>query len=281
MTSANTIATLAQPVQPVQPVRPEPGSPTKVLLVHDVLVADDALREALGLALDDEGSEVQPAGCGEEALAAVQREPFDLVLFNLMLPGLDGVTICRRLRAEGDLPIIIITACSAAADVIDGLDAGADDYVTKPVLASVLAARIRALLRRYRTATADTAMAVGDLEIRPDEGVIRRGTGPDAAEIHLTPTEFRLLTELAAARGRVVTREDLLRRVWGYDYLGDTRMLDVHIRRLRCKIEPDPDRPTLVLTVRSVGYKVAPSSVPPAQANAVTRPAARTFLPSP
>jgi DNA-binding response OmpR family regulator len=138
--------------------------------------------------------------------------------------------------------------------VISGLEAGADDYVTKPLVASELAARIRALLRRRRSdrqGTDGIRLHIGRVEIRPDEGVVCR----DNDEIRLTRTEFRLLVELAAAGGRVVTREELLQRVWGYDYFGDTRLLDVHIRRLRRKIEPNPDDPALVLTVRGVGYK--------------------------
>jgi DNA-binding response OmpR family regulator len=239
-----------------------------VLLVDD----DGLLRLALGLALTDEGFAVATATSGEEALAAIQREPFDLVLLDLRLPGVDGLTVCRRLRAQGDLPILIITARADSADVIDGLEAGADDYVTKPIVAGELAARIRALLRRRRPDRPVPILHVGDLEIQPSEGVVRRGSAAEAAEIHLTPTEFRLLVELAAARGCVVPRGDLLRRVWGYNYLGDTRLLDVHIRRLRCKIEADPDEPTLLLTVRSLGYKVAAPHVdPPASASSITK----------
>jgi len=172
------------------------------------------------------------------------------VLLDLMLPGIDGLDVCRRLRAEGDLPIIIVSARTDSDEVIEGLEAGADDYVTKPVVAGELAARIRALIRRRRPATA-AVLRLGDVEVRPDEGVVCR----DGEEVHLTRTEFRLLVELAAAAGRVVTREELLQRVWGYDYFADTRLLDVHIRRLRRKIERDPDDPAVVLTVRGTGYK--------------------------
>jgi two-component system response regulator MtrA len=177
----------------------------------------------------------------------------DLVLLDLMLPGIDGLEVCRVLRSRGDVPIIIVTARADTADVIGGLEAGADDYVTKPLVASELAARIRALLRRRHQddGNGHRVLRIGEVEIRPDEDVVRRS----GVAVHLTRTEFRLLVELAGAEGRVVTREELLKRVWGYDYFGDTRLLDVHIRRLRRKIERDPDDPECVLTVRGRGYK--------------------------
>ncbi|NUT94985.1 MAG: response regulator transcription factor [Saccharothrix sp.] len=219
-----------------------------VLLVED----DEHIRQALGLALGDEGFAVTDAVSGEAALDLLARDGFDVVLLDLMLPGVDGLEVCRTLRARGDLPIIIVTARADASDVIAGLEAGADDYVTKPLVASVLAARIRALLRRRGTDRQDEVLRVGALEVRPEVGkVYRAGT-----EVHLTRTEFRLLVELVSAAGRIVTREQLLQRVWGYDYFGDTRLLDVHIRRLRRKVEPDPDDPSLVLTVRGAGYRV-------------------------
>jgi DNA-binding response OmpR family regulator len=155
------------------------------------------------------------------------------------------------LRTRGDLPIIIVSARSDSSDVVAGLEAGADDYVTKPLVASELAARIRALLRRRRPSGDGHVLRLGPLEIHPEEETVAR----DGVPVHLTRTEFGLLIELVAARGRVVSREDLLRRVWGYDYFGDTRLLDVHIRRLRRKVERDPDAPECVLTVRGRGYK--------------------------
>ncbi|MHA6793800.1 response regulator [Pseudonocardia bannensis] len=227
---------------------------TTVLLVED----DVRIRQALGLALSDEDFRIIEAGSGEAALRLLEGAAVDVVLLDLMLPGVDGLAVCRTLRSRGDLPIIIITARSDSADVIDGLEAGADDYVTKPLVARELAARIRALLRRRRPAvdeSGSTRLHVGEVEILPQEGVVRRA----GAEVHLTRTEFRLLVELASAGGRVVSREDLLHRVWGYDYFGDTRLLDVHIRRLRRKIEGNPDEPALVLTVRGVGYKTGRS----------------------
>ncbi|MFD0204140.1 MULTISPECIES: response regulator transcription factor [Saccharothrix] len=218
-----------------------------VLLVED----DEHIRQALGLALDDEGFTVTDAVSGEEALALLETSTFDVVLLDLMLPGVDGLEVCRTLRAQGDLPIIMVTARTDASDVIAGLEAGADDYVTKPLMASVLAARIRALLRR--TGRHDEVLRLGELEVQPHTSTVLRA----GEEVHLTRTEFRLLVELASAEGRVVSREQLLQRVWGYDYFGDTRLLDVHIRRLRRKVEPDPDDPELIVTVRGVGYRVA------------------------
>ncbi|GAA5160528.1 response regulator transcription factor [Pseudonocardia eucalypti] len=226
---------------------------TRILLIED----DSRIREALALALADEGFTIIPAASGEAGLARLESDNVQVVLLDLMLPGIDGLTVCRRLRAGGDLPIIVITARSDTADVIDGLEAGADDYVTKPLVASELAARIRALLRRHRSyrpreaAESEARLSVGDVEIFPERGLVRRA----GSDVHLTRTEFRLLLELVNAAGRIVTREELLHRIWGYDYFGDTRLLDVHIRRLRRKIEANPDAPKLVTTVRGVGYQ--------------------------
>ena len=210
-----------------------------MLLVED----DERIRLALGLALDDMGFDVVDAASGELALEKLEAATVDVVLLDLMLPGVDGLTVCRVLRSRGDLPIIIITARSDTADVIEGLEAGADDYMTKPLVASELAARIRALLRRRRPVgegNGGSRVQVGDLEVWLTEGVVRRS----GTEVHLTRTEFRLLAELVSAGGVVVTREELLQRVWGYDYFGDTRLLDVHVRRLRRKIELEPDDPS-------------------------------------
>lgn len=224
---------------------------TRVLLVED----DDRIRQSLGLALDDLGFDVLQAGSGEQALDQLDQLVVDVVLLDLMLPGIDGLTVCRVLRSRGDLPIIIVSARTDTADVIEGLESGADDFVTKPLVASELAARIKALLRRRRPTSemaADSRRRVADLEIWLTEGVVRR----HGSEIHLTRTEFRLLAELVLGDGRTLSREALLQRVWGYDYFGDTRLLDVHIRRLRRKIEPDPDNPSILITVRGIGYRV-------------------------
>jgi two-component system, OmpR family, response regulator MtrA len=179
----------------------------------------------------------------------LSRERVDVVLLDLTLPGIDGLDVCRALRRRGDLPIIVVSARTDTPDVIAGLEAGADDYMTKPLVAGELVARIRALLRR--STGSPRTLRVGDLEIVPEEEVVRR----DDVDLHLTRTEFGLLRELAEAGGRVVTREELLRRVWGYEFFGDTRLLDVHVRRLRRKVERDPDTPECVLTVRGRGYR--------------------------
>ncbi len=220
-----------------------------------LLVEDDArIREALHLSLADEGYHVLEAATGERALdlLAADHVP-DVVLLDLMLPGMDGLEVCARIRERGDLPILMVTARTGPHEVIAGLEAGADDYVTKPVDAGELAARIRALLRRVRAGDPDVppVIELGDLSVRIAEGRVIR----DTEEIALTKTEFRLLCALVLARGAVVTREQLLERVWEYGYFGDTRLLDVHIRRLRRKVEPDPGQPTHVLTVRGVGYR--------------------------
>ena len=169
-----------------------------------------------------------------------------------MLPGIDGFEVCRSIRRNSDVPIVMVTARADTHDVVAGLEAGADDYLTKPFAPKELSARIRALLRRARTAEGHPHLRFGDLEIIPDEGVVRA----TAREVHLTKTEFRLLCELASSPGRVFSREVLLERVWGYDYFGDGRLVDVHVRRLRTKVEADPANPRHVVTVRGLGYKL-------------------------
>jgi DNA-binding response OmpR family regulator len=172
-----------------------------------------------------------------------------------MLPGMDGFECCRELRKTSAVPIIMVTARTDTHDVVAGLEAGADDYVTKPFEPKELAARIRALLRRARTNEPGLVqLEFGDLEILPEAGVVRRS----GEEVHLTRTEFLLLCELAANAGKVLSREQLLERVWSYDYFGDGRLVDVHVRRLRTKIELEPSEPRHVLTVRGLGYKLAP-----------------------
>jgi len=222
---------------------------TRILTVED----DERIRTAVRLALEDEGWEVEEADTGEDALQAFTRQPSDVVLIDIMLPGIDGFDVCRSIRRVSDVPIVMVTARADTHDVVAGLEAGADDYLTKPFAPKELSARIRALLRRARTIDlAPTHLRFGDLEIIPDGGIVLR----DNAEVHLTKTEFRLLVELASAPGRVFSREVLLERVWGYGYFGDGRLVDVHVRRLRMKVEVDPANPRHVMTIRGLGYKL-------------------------
>jgi len=228
---------------------------TSILLIED----DDRIRSALRLALEDEGYTVHEAASGETGLAAFAERPVGVVLIDVLLPGIDGFDVCRRLRQDSDVPIVMVTARDESQDVIAGLEAGADDYLAKPVNAKVLAARIRALLRRAKAfagpGSRRVRLAFGQVEVLPEDGVVRVA----GDEVHLTKTEFRLLVELASTPGRVFSREQLLETVWGYDYFGDGRIVDVHVRRLRVKIEPDPAAPRHVLTVRGRGYKLAGS----------------------
>ncbi|NDH96844.1 MAG: DNA-binding response regulator [Actinobacteria bacterium] len=222
---------------------------TRILTVED----DERIRTSVRLALEDEGWTVEEAASGEDALNAFTREAADVVLIDIMLPGIDGFDVCRAIRRVSDVPIVMVTARADTHDVVAGLEAGADDYLTKPFAPKELSARIRALLRRARSAGPGAPqMVFGDLEIIPEEGVVRLA----GTDVHLTKTEFRLLVELATNPGRVLSREVLLERVWGYGYFGDGRLVDVHIRRLRTKIEPDPANPRYVVTIRGLGYKL-------------------------
>ena len=222
---------------------------TRILTVED----DERIRSAVKLALEDEGWTVDEAGSGEEAIEAFQRNSPDVVLIDIMLPGIDGFELCRNLRRHSDVPIVMVTARNDTHDVVAGLEAGADDYLTKPFAPKELSARIRALLRRVRPIAAGHAkLSFGNLEIVPEEGKVLR----DGTELHLTKTEFRLLCELAQNPGRVFSRESLLDKVWGYDYFGDGRLVDVHVRRLRTKVESDPANPRHVVTVRGLGYRL-------------------------
>jgi DNA-binding response OmpR family regulator len=227
------------------------GVGTSILAVED----DERIRTAVRLALEDEGWDVAEAESGERALEVFGGGPFDVVLIDLMLPGIDGFELCRSLRRNSDVPIVMVTARTDTHDVVAGLEAGADDYLTKPFEPKELSARIRALLRRVRPSSpGHTHLRFGDLEVIPDEGVVRK----DGVEVHLTKTEFRLLVELASSPGRVHSREHLLEKVWGYDYFGDGRLVDVHVRRLRTKVEADPAMPRHVVTVRGLGSKLQP-----------------------
>ncbi|MEM9036159.1 MAG: response regulator transcription factor [Actinomycetota bacterium] len=224
---------------------------TRILTVED----DERIRTAVRLALEDEGWTVEEAGNGEDAISSFHATPADVVLIDIMLPGMDGFELCRSIRRASDVPIVMVTARDDTHDVVAGLEAGADDYLTKPFAPKELSARIRALLRRIRTTEVETAnIRLGDLEVSPEQGVVRKA----GEEVHLTKTEFRLLCELASTPGKVFSREDLLERVWGYGYFGDGRLVDVHIRRLRTKVETDPAHPRHVVTVRGMGYKLQP-----------------------
>ncbi len=235
-------------------VREDGRVANRILIVED----DEGIRASMRLALEDEGYEVAEAGTGEESLDIFRSsagQPFDLLIVDIMLPGMDGFECTRELRRMSAVPIIVVTARTDTHDVVAGLEAGADDYVTKPFAPKELAARIRALLRRVRSGEGSVSSLVfGELEILPEAGVVRLA----AEEVHLTRTEFLLLCELAENAGKVLSREQLLERVWSYDYFGDGRLVDVHIRRLRTKIEPDPANPRFIVTVRGLGYKLAP-----------------------
>ena len=229
--------------------------------VHSLLFIedDDQIRLALRLALEDEGYEVREAASGREGLHMFEDAEPELVLLDLRLPDISGFEVCRQLRSSSIVPIIIVTAQTDTYDMVAGLEAGADDYVTKPVVPKELAARIRAHLRRVQLHETNPASSVGherlvfgDLELIPEEGkVVKAGE-----EVHLTKTEFRLLCEFADHVGMVLSRDQLLERVWGYEYLGDSRLVDAHVRRLRVKIEDHPDEPRLIVTVRGIGYRL-------------------------
>lgn len=217
---------------------------------------DDAIRLALTLALEDEGYRVYQAADGASGLEAFKADEVDLVLLDLRLPDMSGFEVCRALRAISIVPIIIITAQSDTHDMVAGLEAGADDYVTKPVVPKQLAARIRALMRRVQLQESSAARPTqfGDIELRREQGIVLKA----GAELSLTKTEFRMLCEFADHAGAVLSRDQLLERVWGYEYLGDSRLVDAHVRRLRLKVEDHPDEPRLIVTVRGIGYRLVP-----------------------
>jgi two-component system response regulator MtrA len=219
----------------------------RVLLVED----DASIREIAKLGLMQSGFRVTTAPDGREGLLQFRQAPFDLVILDVMLPSLDGYEVCRQIRGESRVPIIMLSAKSDTVDVVVGLELGADDYVTKPFEMAELVARARAAVRRSSAEPEEPVLTRGDLEIDPGAFAARRG----GEELNLTATEFKLLLELARRPGQVFTRELLLERVWNYEYLGDSRLVDVAVQRLRAKIEDDPKEPQIIKTMRGVGYR--------------------------
>ena len=225
---------------------------TSVLVVDD----DQDLAEMLGIVLNGAGIEVDLVSRGDEAIEAFRNNQPDLVLLDIMLPGLDGIEVCREIRKQSTrVPIVMLTAKSDTHDIVKGLEAGADDYMVKPFKPSELVARIRTRLRRT-AGNFNGTLTIGDLSIDIVEHTVIRG----GKEIPLTRLEFDLLVALAKEPGRVFTREALLSEVWGYRHSTDTRLVNVHVQRLRAKIEHDPENPTIVTTVRGIGYKAGGAS---------------------
>ncbi|MCT1426929.1 MtrAB system response regulator MtrA [Corynebacterium tuberculostearicum] len=219
----------------------------KILVVDD----DPAISEMLTIVLESEGLKPIPVMDGNDAVPAFEEHEPDLILLDLMLPGMNGVDICRAIRRESSVPIVMLTAKTDTVDVVLGLESGADDYITKPFKPKELIARIRARLRRSDSSESEI-LEVADLIIDVPEHTVHR---TDGTELNLTPLEFDLLLEMARRPGQVHTRESLLESVWGYRNASDTRLVNVHVQRLRAKIEHDPEDPQIVLTVRGVGYK--------------------------
>jgi two-component system response regulator MtrA len=219
----------------------------RVLLVED----DASIREVAKLGLEQAGFRVTTAPDGRDGLLHFRQGSFDLVVLDVMLPNLDGYEVCKQIRVESRVPIIMLSAKSDTVDVVVGLELGADDYVTKPFEMAELVARARAAVRRASAEPEEPVLTRGELEIDPGAFLARRG----GEELGLTATEFRLLLELARRPGQVFTRELLLQRVWGYDFLGDSRLVDVAVQRLRGKVEADPSNPQMIKTVRGVGYR--------------------------
>ncbi|HVL06244.1 MAG TPA: response regulator transcription factor [Acidimicrobiales bacterium] len=220
----------------------------RVLVVED----DRSVRETATLLLERAGLRVTAVGDGRQAMEEVAGHGFDLVLLDLMLPSVDGFEICRSIRRDSQVPIVMLTARSDIADIVTGLELGADDYLTKPFQPAELLARVRAALRRPTADGAATRMQLKDLDIDVAGFRVTQAGRP----VELTATEFRLLLELARSAERVVSREELLERVWGYDYLGDSRLVDMAVKRLRDKLGDDPRDPRYITTIRGAGYRV-------------------------
>jgi two-component system response regulator MtrA len=225
------------------------GAP-RVLVVDD----DSSLAEMLGIVLRGEGMRVAVVSDGQSALQLWRTTQPDLVLLDLMLPGTSGLDVCREIRRESGVPIVMLTARDDTADVVRGLEAGADDYVVKPFKPAELVARIKARLRDRLMAGSTEVLHLGSVDVDVAGHVVRR----DGHVIALTPLEFELLVALMRRPGQVLTRQQLLEQVWDYRHVADTRLVNVHVQRLRAKIERDPERPEIVVTVRGVGYKAGP-----------------------
>ena len=228
---------------------------THVLIVED----EEALADPLAFLLRKEGFEASIINDGAEAVAAFDRVSPDIVLLDLMLPGVSGTEICKQIRAKSQTPVIMVTARDSEIDKVVGLELGADDYITKPYSARELIARIRAVLRRGGVVADDDDAAIGVLEVGPVRMDVQRHTvTASGVDVTLPLKEFDLLEYLLRNAGRVLTRSQLIDRVWGADYVGDTKTLDVHVKRLRSKIEPDPSHPRHLITLRGLGYKFEP-----------------------
>jgi two-component system response regulator MtrA len=230
--------------------RPEIGWAVdeRLLLVED----DASIRELASIGLKAAGFRVATAAGGREGLARVRADGFDAVILDVMLPSLDGFEVCREIRKFSRVPVVMLTARTDLIDVVVGLESGADDYVKKPFELPELVARLRAVLRRAVAPAEAKPILAGGLEIDPAGFTVRK----DGVELALTATEFRLLLELAGRPGQVFTRELLLQRVWDYEYLGESHLVDVAIARLRAKVEDDPSHPALIKTIRGVGYRL-------------------------
>jgi len=228
----------------------DPINKGRVLVVDD----DAALAEMLAIVLRNEGFDSKVCPTGDQALADFHEYRPDVVLLDLMLPGKDGIDVCREIRAESGVPIVMLTAKNDTVDVVVGLESGADDYVVKPFKPKELVARIRARVRRFDE-PGPSSLTIGDLDIDVAGHTVSRGD----TRVSLTPLEFDLLVCLARKPWQVFTREVLLEQVWGYRHAADTRLVNVHVQRLRSKVEHDPENPEIVVTVRGVGYKAGTS----------------------
>jgi two-component system response regulator MtrA len=237
---------MSEPAAAPSGAHPDPTGKGRILVVDD----DASLAEMLTIVLRQEGFESRMVSRGDEAMDTFRSYKPDLVLLDLMLPGRDGIDVCKEIRAESGVPIVMLTAKGDTVDVVVGLESGADDYVVKPFKPKELIARIRARIRRFDAPSPET-LTIGDLSIDVAGHSVARAGAP----INLTPLEFDLLVCLARKPWQVFTREVLLEQVWGYRHAADTRLVNVHVQRLRSKVEHDPENPEIVVTVRGVGYK--------------------------